>query len=197
MAVPTPPLDNAGGMFVAKVSNGATAHRMRFHTLAFNDDATGSYVVPPAGGDAGVAATFTAMANVIRELYNNLWTITLDAAYHIVAHNPVETFAVTPPAGVVGTLAGAAGSFQEAFVSFNFRTALGGRMRFFLLGTPGWGYNVPIIIVPATASTYADIAKAATATTSGVLAHDGNKPILPCRVTWGVNKRLRRRAGDS
>lgn len=197
MSIPTPPLDNSGGIMMLKVTNGSKTHRMRVHVLAFNDDATGTYVVPPAGGDASVTATWSALQTPIKALYTAAWTLSLDALFHIVAHAPVETFAVATPNPVVGTSVGAESTIQEGFACYNFRTALGGRMRLFLFGEAGWTARAPYVVASGDATTTGALALALTAATSAVVAHDGAKPVLPSRVTYGMNKKLRRKYGDA
>lgn len=197
MPIPPPPADASGGIIVMKYTSASATHRLRVHCLAFNADATGSYLVPPGGGDASVVATFTALANSIKPIYNNTWTFSLDAVFKVVAGVVTEVFHVVAPAAIIGTNATAGGSLHETFFAYNFRTTAGGKMRFFLLSPTGWLPNLPYIVLAGDATDTGRPAVAATAATSAVLAHDGTKPVLPSRVTAGLNKRLRRRWGDA
>jgi hypothetical protein len=197
MAIPLPPADAAGGIMVIKYTSPSATHRLRLHTLAFGNDAAGLYTVPPAGGEAGIVATFNAFAAVFKRLYNNTWLISLDQTFKVVAGVVTEVFTVAPPAGVVGTNATAGTSPHETFISWNFHTVNGNKMRYFALSTTGWAFQAPYTVLAGDATDTGATAVLVTGATSGVLARDGTKPVLPCHVTYGLNKRLRRRWGDA
>lgn len=197
--VPTPPPDNSGGYFIIKVTNGSVTHRMRFHVLPFNADATGTYVTPPAGGDASVQATAAAMIAAFKPEWRNTWTLSADAIYQNVPPGPpIEYFGWTPPTPQVGTSAGSSDPPVESFVSFNYKTAGGHRARVFELTPTNWSYN-PAYSQAATGGNAdkAVVVAAMTATTTGVVGHDNTRLLAPAKVTYGVNKKLRRRAGNA
>lgn len=198
MPIPVPPADASGGYFVVNYTNGSISHRMRVHVLAFNADATGSYVVPPAGGDASVVATYNNLAAVLKLFFTASWTITLQAVFQRQGTNIVEIFSVVAPAGTVGTHAAAGGSLAEAFQCLNFRTSAGGRARVFIYSQEGWSYNAASSVTANAAGTAPQqMVNWATVNTTGVVGHDNHALLAPARDTFGLNKKLRRRVGNA
>lgn len=199
MAIPTPPLDKAGGYFIIKYANGTNVHRMRVHVLAFNDDATGSYIAPPGGGEASVNATFTALAGFLAPKMNNGFTMSLDAYFHVdaVTGAATETFAPSPPATVAGTNGGAA-TINEMYECMSMRTTAGKPVKFFVFQSVSAAPGAPVSVVPNVAgTTNQKLVAYLQAATTAILGHDGHKPNGNAKAVDGYNRKLRRKQGDA
>jgi len=197
MAIPTPPVDASGGYAIVKYSNGTLTHRTRFHVLPFNLDATGTYVTPPGGGEASVAATFAAFCSFFAPQINTAFTMSLDQVFKIVAGVPVEVFSMTAPATVAGTNAGAITPL-EVYQNYGMRTTGGKPCRYYIFQVPGVSAGAPAVITPNAAGTANQkLCAYLQAATTAIVGHDGNKPNGTMRIIYGINKRLRRRNQDA
>lgn len=203
MAIPTPPADLSGGFILIKYTNGTVSHRMRFHVAPFNADATGSYVTVAGGQEASVQATATNIMNRLKPDFNTAWTMSLDAVFQNVSGTPIENFTVTAPATVAGTSASAAGP-TESFRSYNFRTGGGHRMRFFRFQEAAWAYGPASTVVGADTTSIPQLvlylsggSPTGTPTTTQIVGHDGTRVTNSAHLTFGENKRLRRRVGNA
>lgn len=180
-------------------SNGTRSHRMRVHVLAFNDDATATYISPPAGGEASVNATFTALAAKLAPLMNTAFTMSLDSYWHVDPATGVatETFVPVPPATVAGS-SGTAASVYEAYEVITMRTTGGKPFRVYVYQEPGVAIGFTATITPAAGgSSKQQLVNYLQASTTAVLGHDGHKPTGNGRAIDGYNRKLRRKAGDA
>jgi hypothetical protein len=203
MTIPVPPQDNSGGYVVLKYSSGTTTHRWRFHVAPFNADSTGTYITVPSGFETSVTDTFNQLAFRLKPDVPTAFTITLDAVYQVVSHVPFQVFTITSPAGVAGTSGTAAGP-TESFKSYNFRSSGGLRFRFFRFSFPGWAYAAATTITGADSTSEPQLVyyltqnlPTGTARKTQIVAHDGTALNGPAHVTFGTNKKLRRRAGNA
>lgn len=204
MTIPTPPVDLAGGILVLKYTDGTSTHRMRVHVNAFNDDATGTYVVTAGGLETSLQETFANLAYLLAQgLLKSTFTITQDAQYHISGGVATQTFVPQPGASVAGALSGTAGR-PETFECFSMRTVGGHRMRQFVFQTNNWAFAAAAnyapsnsLFAPAWAYYLTGNNPTGTSGKSQVVGHDGTAATGNVRVTFGLNKKLRRKAGDA
>jgi hypothetical protein len=197
--IPAPPLDKAGGYIIVKYTNGTRVHKLRVHVLAFNDNPTGTYVVPPAGGEASVNATFTALAGFLADFMNVAWTMSLDSYWHVdaVTGAATETFVPVAPAPVNGTSATAA-TIYEFYECMAMRTTAGHAFRLYIFQRAGGGIGgVQVFNANPAGNDYQKLCAYLIAATTAILGHDGAKPAGSLRVVSGVNRKLRRKAGDA
>jgi hypothetical protein len=203
MPIPTPPPDNSGGYILIKAQGGGQTHRMRFHVSPFTNDNLGTYNAIPTGAETNVQATAANLMSLMKAFFNNTWVLSLDAVFRNVGGVISQYFGVTAPAPVACTNVAAAGLAEE-FLCWNFRSASGGRFRFFMFGTANWAYTAPLTIAPANTNNPTILVSYLTGgtptgitTTTQVRAHDGAVLVAPAHQTLGVNRRIRRRVGDA
>lgn len=203
MAIPTPPQDNSGGFIIIKNSGGPTPHRMRFHVAAFNLDPTGTYQSVPAGLETSVQQTAANVMLIIKDYFKTDHTLSLDQVFQMQSGVPVEVFNVTPPSAVTCTNVGTT-QLNELYLCWNFRSALGGRARFFMFSSTASGYQVPATVNAGNTgdndrlvSYFSGGSPTGPTNKTQVVAHDGSALLSPARIVYGFNKKLRRRAGDA
>ena len=198
MTIPLPPPDASGGYMIIKYTNGTITHRMRVHVLPFDKtSATLAYITPPAGGDAGVTATFTALVAKFLNFYKTTWTFSLDAVFQIVSGSPVEVFGWTAPSNQTGA-SGLAEGIAEAYQAFHFRSTAGGRAQVFLYSVAAWAYAAAASVTANSAGSDSQkLVALMTGATTGIVAHDGHALTAPAHVTYGLNRKLRRRVGNA
>lgn len=198
MSIPTPPTDQSGGFFVVRISSTRGTHRMRFHVDVFNaDNANMAYTAPAAGQEPDVLTTVGNVVAAIKPAYNNAWTFTLDSIWQSVPAAPAQSLPqFTQFAPQTGTAASAS-NILESFVCFSFRTVRGGRARFFLIDSNAWSYGAKAVLTAAQAPGWeGGLITEMTSANTAVRGHDGSKLVQPSTVTYGLNKRLRRKAGN-
>ena len=203
MAVPTPPLDNSGGYIVIKVQGGGQTHRMRFHVEPFTNDNLGTYNVTTGGREANVQATAGNIMKALAWAWPATWTLSLDAVFWKNAGVISQLFTVTAPAAQAGTGTGSVGLTEEFFCC-NYRTQGGSRARYFMFAIIGWAYQDSTTFAASNANTITIMVSYFTGgtptgftTTTRVVGHDGTLLVAPAHVTYGVNKKLRRKAGGA
>lgn len=196
MPIPTPPPPGAnnGGFVIISYSNGQRTHRLRFHVAPFVA-ATGTYNAAQ-GTETSVSQTVSALMGIIKAYYAASWTLHWAALYQYQGGVPVQLPLTANVADVAGTSAGAATTTIESFYSLNWRSTLLGRARVFFIEPAGW------TLTGASYRTAADSAFGALITylagaNTGVVAHDGGRLPSPAHFTSGLNKKLRRKAGNA
>ena len=197
MPVQTPPLDQSGGAIIIQYTNGITTHRMKLHVAPFNLDATGSYVAPPAGQEASVAATAGAFISAAKGAHNTAWTFSHAATYQMQNGVLTQTFVVVPQASQTGTNANPDNLIPEEFWAFNLKTKNGSRARFFMFQKTPWSYGPPetYALPVASPNFQAGLLNYVTGSTTGIRGHDGSVLVGPGKVVYGINRRIRRRRG--
>lgn len=195
MPIPAPQPDASGGYIVTKYTDGVTTHRQRMHVLAFNADSTGSYVTPPSGGEASVAATWTALAGFLAPFLKTTWTMSLDAVFRNSVGVISEVFTVTPPATVAGTSTGTV-PIAAVYTAFMLRTAGGHQFRCMVFSSPvSAPPSVNSFVANSSGNAYQKLCAYLQASTTALVGHDNTKPIGNMRSVDGINKRLRRKLG--
>lgn len=197
MAIPAPPPDASGGYFVMLMASATQNHRLRFHVAPFLADAAG-LAYSPAGPitEAGVTATFTALAGALAGQVTTDRTMTMESAWRNVG-GVISQVPFVAPAPVAGTLAVAAQN-AEVFQCFNFKTVTGGRARFFIMGP---NVNDPPVSAPelinaaSAASSKKAIMTYMSSVGTGIRGHDGQVLQTVLRITHGMNRKVRRREG--
>ena len=203
MPIPAPPADASGGYIVIKAAGDGQTHRMRFHVEPFTNDNLGTYNVTTAGREANVQATAADVMKHLAPQFANAVTLSLDAVYRNVGGVISEYFGVTPPATVAGT-GGAGQGLKEEYTCWSFRTLNGGHARFFILGAAGWAYGPPVVYAAGNANAFTQMVSYLTGglptgdtVTTRVVGHDGSALVGAGTAVSGVNRRIRRRAGDA
>lgn len=200
--IPAPPADASGGFIVMQYTTATDTHRQRLHVAPFNYPAVPQFVYNPvvgAGVETTPMATFTAYANVWKPAYGADVSLSMLALFQIVGGVPVERFGWTVPAAVAGTSGGAESTDQRraGFISYNFKSMIGGRARVVLLNvtaTAGYYESAKAQFSALGGSAAAFIAYLTSANT-GAVCHDGQKFANVGNLTYGLNEKLRRRYG--
>lgn len=204
-AVPTPPVDASGGIMVVQYTNGTDTHRARIHVPSFNYGSGTNWVYNPvvgSGVEAQISDTFAALCAVLKPAYNTAWTFSLLAVAQIVGGIPVQRFGWPIPATVAGTYAGSSpltNQQRAGQTSFNGKTLLGGRNRLTLIGCNYYASslnNAPYVPSSGVDSVGDAIRAYLSNANTAIVGHDGAKlSAYGPRITFCVNKRLRRRYG--
>lgn len=216
--VPTPPPDLSGGFMEIAYSNGTDRHSSRIHVLPFStarfaigggtpsvssDDGAHDYAYQPdrpAGQEAGVADTFAAAVNVMKQFYHNDWTFTLQSLWQNVNGTIAEVpiLPITTPQNGTSANADVTGQLRACMVNYNFKTAGGHRARVVLVAGDEGGLSVPDYVTANTgAGSNRDTIMVAyfTGQATAVVGHDNQKLLSPAHRTFAVNRRLRRHYG--
>jgi len=178
---------------------GTDVHRLRLHVAPFNYPAATQFNYNPTvggGTEVDVMDTFSNFGGVWAPLYKTTDSIALLSVFQIVAGVPVERFGWAQPSPVSGSSTGtvAADQRRAAFISYNFKSALGGRAKVVFLGPIQSAGDAIEARIPIDALS-GDLDAIATYLESadcGAVCHDGNKFADAGRVTFGFNKKLRR-----
>jgi hypothetical protein len=207
--IPTPPLDKSGGFLLISYGNGTYSHTMRAHVQAFNTPASSGasgpdpahgyvYNTPPTGaqGEVGTSDTFTALCNVLAPFMGGDYVFSLNGVYQNLNNAITPVFPTPTPAAVHGTNSGGnpTPEFPAGEWMYNFRTSGGNRARIVLIGAVSWAAQQPQVVSATAGGGAAQQALVAYATSPGtrLVGHDGNPLIGPAKVTFPVNRRLRR-----
>jgi len=192
--IPTPPPDLSGGYLICSYTNGVRTHRTRIHVLPFSAS-TGAYTTPPSG-EANISNTFASFAANFMKNYTNSWTMTLLSVFQNQSGSIVEVFPNIAPAGVVGTSASANSTLAEGYTSLNMHTTGGHRARWYTIENAGWASGPAATIPAGTGSPLQYLVAYLTGGSTGVVGHDGTPCFGNGHATSGVNKKLRRKAGN-
>lgn len=194
---------HADALLVFKYQSGAAVHRQKLHVVKF-DPASLAYDVPSAvaagklnfAGDADIKATAAAWLAIVKGNYGTDYTIGLDHALLRQDDGSYSPIFVTGVASVVGTDSGADANTPIAAgeVTITMHDDQGHQARAVFLGAMSW-YGYPQLLSGAEGVGWGPEV--------GFL-HDANHPIVskhgralvgPGRVTFALNKKMRRKFG--
>ena len=204
-AIPTPPPDASGGFLLISYTMGSDTHRMRLHVAPFNY-ATGTRwnYNPTVGGGTEVTPfdTFNAFAAQLKNWIKTTDAIHLQSLYQIDSGVPVERFGWTQPNDVAGVDTGAipTDAKRAAFYSFNFKSVNGGRAKVVIIGGAVAG-AAPTHAVDRFstlgASSSLNLVNYLASAACGAVCHDGAKFSNTGDISYGINRKLRRKYGFS
>lgn len=203
-AIPTPPPDASGGYLIMEYTQGTDTHRMRLHVAPFNFPAATQFNYNPvvgAGVEVNVTDTFDAFGAVFKAWIKTTDSLNLLSVFQIVGGVPVERFGFAQPPPIAGTDVAAlpVNQGRAGYVSFNFKSVLGGRAKVVIIGGANAGAvaeNPKLSFAGAGGITGAIISYLVS-TNSAARCHDGNKFAAVGDVSYGISEKLRRRYGFS
>lgn len=201
--IPTPPVDNSGGFFVLKYSNGARTHTARLHVQPFGANLPGAGPTDDTFNPTDPGTTVdvhTEAANYmafLQPFLSTAWSIAHYETWQVVG-GVATLYPAAPLAGtVLGTNATAEAVAQEAEeVIFNFRTNRGNRARLVILESSVAGIGIASQVAANSAGDlFQKMVAYTTGTATRICGHDGGLFLPPARVTYTLNRRLRRHLG--
>lgn len=189
------PQDNSGGFFTLLYSNGTYSHRMRAHINPFNGT-TLAYTTA-TGTEVHVNDTCQALINLLKPMMHTTWAFTVLNLYQNVSGTLTELFGTSLTATGTGTSATADPIMPAGELILNFKTANGGKARNILIGSVLFGAAQPVNVTGSSGGDATQQALVAylTGSNTQIVGHDGGKLLSPARLTYPVNRRLRRHYG--
>lgn len=186
-----PPDDPTGGYVLLEYSNGVYFHRQRFHINHF--DASSFDYVSPGSREANVGTTLTNYATQWQNFYTDAWTLRLVDVVQQVSDGVFTPVTPPPPfTPVVGASTDAVAASPAGMTIFNGVTTNGGRMRPTLIANTLWDANAPEIATSATSGRVGDMIAYLSGSDTQIVGHDGGLLVDYCRLTFPLNRRLRR-----
>ncbi len=215
MPFPTAPVDASGGILKIGMTDGLDEHFVTVHVKPFTATVPASpyawTYLAAAGTETSVRAAAINFIDVIKPLYDSTWNFWVESLHRVTAGVATPVFPIPDVGAEVGTSAETSPALGDAArfcaTVYDLSTALGGRFRFELCAaathtgsSTGPRELQPPAVCTISAGGYDTVLDPAIiayleGANCGILAHDGQKPVGPAKLSIFDNKRLRRKYG--